>query len=167
MKSHKAFQELYQKKSPKELADITGFSVSTFHKWSGVGESHRLNPLDCVSELTRAADDLVLVHWVCADAGGYFMRNVPPAAPAPELTPAMSQTIQETSKLIGEIATATKDGKITAEEAAGIRKRWEELKRVTEGFVLDCERGIFRLGAICGPFAYWLMTGDVPEMVAA
>jgi hypothetical protein len=41
------------------------------------------------------------------------------------------------------------------------------LLRLTEGFVVDCERGIFRLGAICGPLAYWLMTGDVPEMVAA
>jgi hypothetical protein len=39
------------------------------------------------------------------------------------------------------ISTAVSDGKISAEESERIRRRWEQLKSVTEGFVRAAEDG--------------------------
>jgi hypothetical protein len=42
------------------------------------------------------------------------------------------------------IAAAAADNQITEKESEQIRRRWEELKSVTESFVSCCEEGNFR-----------------------
>ena len=51
--------------------------------------------------------------------------------------------VQEFADLLSVIAMAAADNKITKQESATIRARWEELKTVTEGFVHCCEQGNF------------------------
>ena len=45
--------------------------------------------------------------------------------------------------MLGVIAAASGDSHISQSEAKDIRRRWEDLKRVTEGFVRGCEEGNF------------------------
>jgi len=45
--------------------------------------------------------------------------------------------------MLGVIALAASDNAITKDEAKAIRRRWEDLKSVTEGFVRQCEEGNF------------------------
>jgi len=45
--------------------------------------------------------------------------------------------------MLGVIAVAASDNQITKDEAKAIRRRWEDLKSVTEGFVRSCEEGNF------------------------
>ena len=45
--------------------------------------------------------------------------------------------------MLGVIAVAAADNQITKDEAKAIRRRWEDLKSVTEGFVRNCEEGNF------------------------
>jgi hypothetical protein len=51
--------------------------------------------------------------------------------------------VQEFADMLGVIATAASDNQITKEEAKAIRRRWEDLKSVTEAFVRSCEEGNF------------------------
>jgi hypothetical protein len=55
----------------------------------------------------------------------------------------MNQIVQEFADLLAVIANAAVDSHINADEAATIRKRWEDLKSVTETFVHCCEKGDF------------------------
>ena len=51
--------------------------------------------------------------------------------------------VSQFASLLGEIATAGIDERITEEEAEQIRNRWDTLKSYAEGFVNACERGDF------------------------
>jgi len=51
--------------------------------------------------------------------------------------------VQEFADMLATIAQAAGDNVITKEEARNIRRRWEELKSVTEGFVHSAEDGNF------------------------
>ena len=77
-------------------------------------------------------------------AGGVFIRNPKAHWPHPyQVIPATNQIVQEFADMLGVIATASGDNHITKTEAKDIRRRWEDLKRVTEGFVRGCEEGHF------------------------
>jgi len=54
-----------------------------------------------------------------------------------------NQVVQDFADLLAAIAAAAADHEITAPEAPVIRQRWEQLKSVTETFVLTCENGTF------------------------
>ena len=145
MQSHELFQEVFEKKMPKEIAADLGLSSSMIYKWgepnaggSGVG-----NPLDRIEALLNSTGDHRLVQWICQRAGGFFIVN-PKNTPHPHhLIPATNQIVQEFADLLHVIANATTDESITPPEARQIRARWEELKSVTEGFVNACEQGDF------------------------
>jgi hypothetical protein len=147
MQSHELLREVFEKKSPKQVAADIGLSPSMIYKWaeppdhaagSGIG-----NPLDRIEALLASTGDNRLVQWICQRAGGFFIQN-PKNAPHPhQLIPATNQIVQEFADLLAVIATATANEKITPAEAGEIRARWEELKTVTEGFVVGCEEGNF------------------------
>ena len=46
--------------------------------------------------------------------------------------------------MLALIATAATDRSVTDEETRAIRSRWQELKSVTEEFVICCEQGDFK-----------------------
>jgi hypothetical protein len=80
---------------------------------------------------------------VCERAGGFFITN-PKAKPRPyQLIPSTNSIVQEFADMLGVIAVAASDNAITKDEAKAIRRRWEDLKSVTEGFVRQCEEGNF------------------------
>ena len=147
MQSHELLREVFEKKSPKEVATALDLSVSTVYKWAEPPNhqagSGVVNPLDRMESLLASTGDPRLVQWLCQRAGGFFILN-PRTAPHPHfLIPATNQIVQEFADLLHTIALATADEKITAPEARQIRARWEELKTVTEGFVASCEEGNF------------------------
>jgi hypothetical protein len=51
--------------------------------------------------------------------------------------------VQEVAEVLSVVASAAIDNRINEVEAKAIRRRWEKLKSMTEGFVLACEKGDF------------------------
>jgi hypothetical protein len=158
MHSYELLREVFDKKAPKQVATDLGLSLSMVYKWaeppnhaaslrseatgrragSGTG-----NPLDRIEALLQSTGDQRLVQWICQRAGGFFILN-PRNTPHPHyLIPATNQIVQEFADLLAVIASAAADSQITQAESKQIRARWEELKTVTEGFVVCCEQGNF------------------------
>ena len=145
MESHELLREVFDKKAAKEISADLELSTSMVYKWAqpashegGIG-----NPLDRIEALIHSTGDQRIVQWICQRAGGFFILN-PEHAPHPHfLIPATNQIVQEFADLLAVVASAAADNKITAPEAKQIRARWEELKSVTEGFVVAFESGDF------------------------
>ena len=147
MHSYELLREVFARTPPKQVAAALGLSPSMLYKWAEPPDhaagSGTVNPLDRMEALVKTTGDERLVQWICQHAGGFFIRN-PRNAPHPNLLmPATNQIVQEFAELLHVISAATEDEKITPEEARQIRARWEELKSVTEGFVVCCEEGNF------------------------
>jgi hypothetical protein len=121
--------------------------LSLIYKWaeppeddSGSGAS---SPLDRVGQLIRITRDPRMAQWVCEQADGFFIRN-PHNLPALQpLIPMTNDIVQEFADMLATIAISSGDNVITKDEAKNIRRRWEELKHVTEGFVKAAEIGNF------------------------
>ena len=147
MQSHEVMREVLKKTSAKQIAATMALSLSLIYKWaeppeddSGSGAS---SPLDRVGQLIRITHDTRVAQWVCEQAGGFFIRN-PQNLPALQpLIPITNDIVQEFADMLATIAMSSADSVITREEAKNIRRRWEELKSVTEGFVTAAERGNF------------------------
>lgn len=148
VQSYELLRELFQEISAKQVAAELGLSLSMIYKWAeppqeGAG-SGSANPLDRIVTLQRLSGDARVVQWICEQAGGFFIRNPKATAPHPAfLVPAMNQIVQEFADLLSVVANAAADNQITLDEAEQIRARWEQLKSVTEGFVVCCEQGNF------------------------
>lgn len=147
MQSHELLKEVLKKTSAKQISADMGLSLSLIYKWAepptdetGSGAN---NPLDRIDQLLRITKDDRIAQWVCERAGGFFITN-PKAKPHPfQLIPSTNSIVQEFADMLGVIAVAGADNTITKEEAKAIRRRWEDLKSVTEGFVRKCEEGSF------------------------
>ena len=148
MQSHELLREVLQSSSPKQVAAEMSLSLSMVYKWAEPPEisagSGATNPLDRVVALYQATNDTRLIHWICQQAGGFFIRNPKNYRAHPDyLVPATNEIVQEFADLLAVIATAASDNQITQKESQQIRARWEELKSVTETFVSCCEHGNF------------------------
>jgi hypothetical protein len=147
MDSHEVMREVLKKTSAKQIAAEMGLSLSLIYKWAEPPEddagSGASSPLDRVGQLIRISRDSRLAQWVCEQAGGFFIRNPKTLPPTRALIPVTNDIVQEFADMLATIATSSADSVITKEEAKTIRARWEELKTVTEGFVLAAESGTF------------------------
>ena len=149
MQSYELLREVFENKTPKQVAADLGLSLSMVYKWaeppnhaagSGTG-----NPLDRIEALLTSTGDHRLVQWICQRAGGFFIRNPKTINPHPSyLIPATNEIVQEFADLLAVVAAAAHDNQVTQKESQQIRVRWEELKSVTETFVACCEEGNFR-----------------------
>ena len=149
MQSHELLREVFQKCSPKQVAAQLGLSLSMIYKWSEpadpVAGSGSTNPLDRIEALLRCTKDPRLIEWICERGGGFFILNPKTNKPHPDfLMPATNEIVQEFADLLAVISAAAADNQITEKESEQIRRRWEELKSVTESFVSCCEQGNFR-----------------------
>ena len=157
MHSHEVMKEVLRKTSAKQIAAEMNLSLSLIYKWaeppeddSGVG-SGTSNPLERVGQLIRASGDTRVAQWVCEQANGFFIRN-PPNLPHPHtLIPATNDIVQEFADMLATIAQASADNAISRDEAKTIRRRWEELKSVTEGFVKAAESGNYGPAKVAPP----------------
>ena len=148
MQSHELLREVFDKVSPKQVSSELGLSLSMIYKWAEPPEesagSGAANPLDRIAALYRCTGDPRLLQWVCEQGGGFFIRNPRTHNAHPSfLIPATNEIVQEFADLLAVIASAASDNEISKHEAGIIRKRWEELKSVTECFVACCEKGNF------------------------
>lgn len=147
MQSHEVLREVFQKCSAKQVAAALDLSLSTIYKWAEPDEgagSGTANPLDRIEALQKCTNDPRIVQWICQRAGGYFIHNPKTHNSHPaHLMPATNEIVQEFADLLAVIAKAAADNTISSTEADAIRARWEELKSVTEEFVLCCEEGNF------------------------
>ena len=155
MESHEILKEILKTISAKQIAADMGVSLSLVYRWTetppqGNGVHSSNNPLDRVEQLlaaTRSAaaphGDTRIAQWVCEKAGGFYIKNSFPMAQNPNLIPATNAIVQEFADMLYEIAAASADQKVTAAEAKSIRRQWEGLKSVTEGFVHAAEKGNF------------------------
>ena len=148
MQSHEVLREVLKKTSAKQIAADMGLSLSLIYKWaeppSDATGSGAHNPLDRVDPLLKITQDTRIAQWVCERAGGFFIAN--PEAPKAHpysLIPTTNAIVQEFADMLAVIATAAADNNVTREEAKQIRRRWEELKSVTEGFLRAAEEGNF------------------------
>ncbi len=146
MQSHELMKEILQKVSAKQIAAEMGLSLSLIYKWAepAAEGSGAASPLDRVEQLLKVTGDGRLAQWVCERAGGFFIHNPRAKSQAVQLIPATNSIVQEFADMLAVIAAAATDNAITAAEAKDIRRRWEELKSVTEEFVRCCEAGNFR-----------------------
>ena len=145
MQSHEVMREVLKKTSAKQIAADMGLSLSLIYKWaepteddSGSGAS---SPLDRVGQLIKITGDKRIAQWVCEQADGFFIRNPNNLPPTDTLIPATNDIVQEFADMLATIAQASGDNAISKDEAKTIRRRWEELKSVTEGFVTAAETG--------------------------
>lgn len=147
MHSHELLKDVLKKTSAKQIAGDMGLSLSLIYKWAeppadetGSGAN---NPLDRIEQLLRITNDARIAQWVCERAGGFFITNPKVKPHDINLIPSTNQIVQEFADMLGVIAIAAADNQITKEEARAIRRRWEDLKGATEGFVRQCEEGNF------------------------
>lgn len=147
MHSHELLKEVLKKVSAKQIAADMGLSLSLIYKWAeppadetGSGAN---NPLDRIEQLLKITGDARIAQWVCERAGGFFITNPKQRPHDYSLIPSTNNIVQEFADMLGVIAVAAADNQITKEEAKAIRRRWEDLKSVTEGFVHHCEEGNF------------------------
>ncbi len=147
MESHEIIKDAVDKVGPKMVAAELGLSLSLIYKWAQApaedGSGSR-NPLDRVLQLVEVTSDPALIQWLCVRTGGYFVHNRHTEnEDGYEVVPATNEIVQQFAELLQEITVAVLGQSISEDESERIRKRWEELKRYTEGFVRCCEEGNF------------------------
>jgi hypothetical protein len=148
MQSHEVLKEVLKQTSAKQIAADMGLSLSLIYKWtespSADAGSGASNPLDRIDQLLKSTGDRRIAQWVCERAGGFYIAN-PDHQKAHDypLIPLTNAIVQDFADMLAVIATAASDSTITADEAKQIRRRWEDLKSVTEGFVCAAEAGNF------------------------
>jgi len=150
MESHEVLRDVLKKTSAKQISADMGLSLSLIYKWaeppSDATGSGAHNPLDRVDQLLKVTQDTRIAQWVCERAGGFFIANPEATKAHPSsLIPTTNAIVQEFADLLAVIATAAADNHITRDEAKQIRRRWEELKSVAEGFLRAAEEGNFSI----------------------
>lgn len=148
MQSYELLQEVLKTTSAKQISAELGLSMSLIYKWAEKPESDAGgsggNPLDRVDLLMKCSQDPRIIHWLCERFGGFFIKNPRTHSSHPDfLIPATNEIVQDFADLLAVIASAAGDNRIDPAESKKIRKRWEELKSVTESFVACCENGNF------------------------
>ena len=124
-------------------------SISTVYKWAEPRKrdsaSGIRNPLDRVALIYKITGDKRVINWICSKANGYFIENPNTETKnKDQLVPASNRVVSQFAELLGVVAHAAGDNRISQKESEEIRQTWETLKSTTEGFVRHCEEGNFR-----------------------
>ena len=148
MKSHTLLKLIFKTVSAKEIARAMSLSISTVYKWAEprkrASASGIRNPLDRVALIYKITGDKRVINWVCSKANGYFIENPNTETKKDQLVPASNRVVSQFAELLGVVAHAAGDNRISQKESEDIRQTWETLKSTTESFVRHCEEGNFR-----------------------
>lgn len=150
MESYEVLKQSLDDVGIKMAAHRLGLSQSMVYKWcqpEGDDAGRAVNPLDRVLELVQLTRSTALLEWLCSKANGYFVHNQPTTPPTSvDVLMATQQMVSEFSDLLSSVTSSLSDDQaISAEEAAEIRRIWQNLKSIGEQFVAGCEAGRFRL----------------------
>lgn len=149
MNSHEVLKKSIGDLGVKSVAAELGLSTSLIYKWcqptDGKDASGADNPLDRLARIVELTQDTGPVVWLCQQADGYFVPNVPTreddAVPLLHMT---REIVRKFSDLLDVLTESVEnDGQIDLVEAGNIRAEWEELKSVSESFVALCEKGAY------------------------
>jgi hypothetical protein len=149
----------------KELADDVGLGHKSLLKWQETSDPEAVSGLErtgrLVAALEKKYDDRLIQH-LCARGKGYFVRNAPPKGVQLELWPEYLLLEKHFFATHQTLLDAVREGQISKEKEAAIRRRWQALASEVEGFFAACARGSFR----CWAFSYSLLdrclAGELP-----
>lgn len=140
MKSHEAIKRAIEAMGAKQVSSELGVSLSLLYKWSEpADESGAPNPLDRTAQLVKACRNTIALDWLCAQAGGVFVRNPARADKHVDVLVETQRILKEFSDVLSAVSQAWEDARVSDAEARAIRKEWDELKSVAESFVMTCE----------------------------
>ena len=140
MNSKEALKKSCEDRGVKEIAESLKISPTAIY--NQINNPEKNDILNKFVDFANACDNDIAVEWVAEQLNGIFVRNPNVVAKHDSMTPPyVPAALKEFSDVIREISNAMVDEKITPEEAAKIRKEWDELKIVLERFVLACEFG--------------------------
>ncbi len=127
-----------------EIAKSLGVSPSMLYKWRepATQGSGQPNPLHRTALLVDLTGDTRIVDWLAQRAGGQF-TPVENENPAGNLDRAANALVREFGLLIADVADASEDHRITADETQELREKWNGIRKRTEAFVRRCEKGDF------------------------
>jgi hypothetical protein len=153
MHSHEALKQAVDQVGAKKVAAAVGVSTSLIYKWCEAprndgepDQSGARNPLDRLQALMECAGCRAPLDWLCMRAKGIFVEIPDPEKERidREYVARTQRMIREFSELLQAMADAmANDGRIDAAESAKIRREWQELMALGEGFVRACEQGFF------------------------
>ncbi len=137
VKSHEVVAAAVAEKGPKEVASAMGVSLSLIYKWS---EGKTANPLERALELIQATGSSAPLSWMCTQMGGSYLPRPDPAhVDETRLVAETQRMLKEFSDVLQAMTSAFLDGHVSVDEAALIRREWEELLPIAEGLVRACE----------------------------
>jgi hypothetical protein len=140
MKSHEAIKAAVEQVGAKQVAAELGVSLSLLYKWSEpTDESGAANPLDRTAQLVKACKNTIAVEWLCQQADGVYVKNPPRASGDVNVMQETQRILGGFSDMLRAVSAAWEDSRVSKEEAAQIRKEWDELKSLAETFVMLCE----------------------------
>jgi len=153
-KSYLVLKKAIESAGVKAVSAQMNLSQSLIYKWCQDSEecdeviqaSGAANPLDRLQKIYEVTQDESMIAWACEMADGYFVKNPPKGKGSVDVNilKNIQRFIKEFSEALDVISESYNRGKrITEQEAKKIRKEWEDLKRVGEGFVGACESGKF------------------------
>ena len=144
MESHDIVKNLLKKIPAKHVAQELGVSLSLVYKWAeapivGSGTS---NPLDRIEVLTRLADDMAPLEWLCTRFDGSFVKRPSMEVTTEDFVYRVSRVMVELGHVLGEFSkSSTHAERFSIEEVREIRMRWERAKGVIEKFLAAAEQG--------------------------
>ena len=144
MKSHEVVRKACQRKGCKQVAAGMKVSVDLVHKWGrgrADGRSVELNPPDRMVSLMECTGDLGLLHWLCQQAGGFFVANPPVKSlrTAKDLLPVEKLVLGEQAGLFVMLVQALGQ-RLSRAEVAELGSRGERRKSDMERPVASGER---------------------------
>lgn len=145
MEAHEIIRQAVDRAGAKVVADALGVSLSLVYKWAQPPlQGGVVNPLDRVAQLREITGEQALIEWLCARAGGYYVKNgASREGGSYEILPATQTLVRKFADLLSSISKAAANERICPVEAAEIRQVWDRLKAHAEGFVRCCEAGEF------------------------
>ena len=152
-KSYEILKVAFNETGVKFLSTNLKLSAVLLYKWcqepakpEEIVPKGAINPLERVAQIYNATKHIEIINWICQKANGYFVPNalVDEHSLDTRLVKNTQKMIKEFSETLEKISDCfNNDGRITHKESESIRKEWEDLKRIGEGFVFACELGKF------------------------
>ncbi len=86
---------------------------------------------------------MILLEQLAEEFGFITIQNPAIKATGTPVVSKVSEILKDFAGVIDEIGKAAEDQRIEPDEAERIRSKWENMKRLTEAFVLACETGVY------------------------